>query len=512
MKYVGVSTPAWTIVGDEDRGKYKDIPESDEPAPGQRHNFDKAHYIYQTAPKWKFGKDEGRGDKLFPASKVPGPGAYLEEEEEEKKDGGKKRKRNKQGNSISRRNIKVGLGPGTYDPKKLARSAPKFSFGYKSQTEREKEDVGPGKYNPKYNLKEINKFSTFSRSRRKGTDEMRVTCAPGPGSYFQSKSSKNFRVKKKGKKNKRKLSRGEFCTFGSKSHSRFKGIKSETPGVGRYKYQGHTIGHWIHSRGSRSRKVLKQRESNLKDRYDNEVPGPGAYSIKTGMTKSTAPSFGFGTMKRPKLRNPADPKIPGPAAYIGNVLDHEEVEDLKRDDSNFFGTSKRDFMKPDKKTDGEDGTSKKATTAYGKMGQADGLDGRKWMKNPLFQGPKFTFKGRRKNNVKKDMLRFPGPGAYYTSHNYMVGLTNPHHIIGTGDRFKQLRRKDLTPGPGDYNVSMGLSHNGVKFPKSLRKDPANVDPEIEVGPDTYEIKSTVPQLQPWEDKAQKEAGFKITLD
>lgn len=508
MKYVGVSTPAWTIVGDDERGKYKDIPESDEPAPGQAHNFDKAHYIYETAPRWKFGKDAGRGDKLFPSSKVPGPGTYHKDKPMVEENTGKKKKLKKSDNSVSRRNLRVGLGPGAYDPRKLTKSAPRFSLGYKSVTEREKEDVGPGKYDPSYKLKEVSRYSTFGKSRRKGTDEMRHTCAPGPGSYFQKKNGKKFRVKKN---RKGKLSRGEFCTFGSKSHSRFRPIRSETPGVGKYKYQGHTIGSWINSRASRSRKVLKQRESNLKDRYDNEVPGPGAYSIKTKLTKSTAPSFGFGTMKRPKLRNPADPKIPGPAAYIGNVLDEEEVEDLKRDNSNFFGTSKRDFEKPHK-SEGEEGASKKATTGYGTLGESSRLEDRKWMKNPLFQGPKFTFKGRRKHNVKKDMLRFPGPGAYYTAHNFMVGLSNPHHIIGTGDRFKQLRRKDLTPGPGDYNTAMGLSHNGVKFPKSLRKDPANVDPEIEVGPDTYEIKSTVPQLQPWEDKAQKEAGFKITLD
>lgn len=508
MKYIGVSTPAWTIVGDKDRGRWKDLPPSDEPAPGHSQDVERHKFVYPVAPKWKFGTNKERQKQFSKKDEVPGPGTYDKHEEEIKEEDAKKKKNRTFGKSVSKKKFNKFPGPGAHNPRKVARSAPKFSLGYKSTKELHFNDVGPGKYEPNFTCREFNRFSSFSKSKRKGTDEMRVTCAPGPGSYF-TQSQNQFRL---GKKKGKKLERGQFCTFGSKSHSRFKSLKSETPGVGSYTIDAHTIKTWIKAKGAKSRKLAKQRENNLKDQFDNEVPGPGAYSIKTNLTKSTAPSFGFGTMKRPKLNN-VDPKIPGPADYIGNVLDPEEIEDMKRDTNNFFGTSKRDFMKIPK----DFSKGNKAATSHGKLGGADNAeednDGKnKWLKNPLFAGPKFSFKGKRGNKFDKDKLRFPGPGAYYTAHNFMLGLSNPHHIIGTGDRFNEIKPKSMTPGPGDYDISMGLSQNGMKFPKSIRKDPANVDPEIEVGPNTYDIKSTVPQLQPWEERAQKEAGFKITLD
>lgn len=53
--------------------------------------------------------------------------------------------------------------------------------------------------------------------------------------------------------------------------------------------------------------------------------------------------------------------------------------------------------------------------------------------------------------------------------------------------------------------------NGTKFGKSLRRGPATVDPDIEVGPGTYELKSTIPQLPPFEEMAKREAGFKLSI-
>ena len=52
---------------------------------------------------------------------------------------------------------------------------------------------------------------------------------------------------------------------------------------------------------------------------------------------------------------------------------------------------------------------------------------------------------------------------------------------------------------------------GAGFSKGKRKGIITVDPDIDVGPASYEIKQTVPQLQPWEAEAMKEAGFKVNL-
>lgn len=85
MKYVGVSTPAWTLVGDKDRGKWKDIPFSEEPAPGLRQDVEKHKCIYPAAPKWKFGTETGRKKQFSKKDEVPGPGTYHEEDEKKEK-------------------------------------------------------------------------------------------------------------------------------------------------------------------------------------------------------------------------------------------------------------------------------------------------------------------------------------------------------------------------------------------------------------------------------------------
>lgn len=53
--------------------------------------------------------------------------------------------------------------------------------------------------------------------------------------------------------------------------------------------------------------------------------------------------------------------------------------------------------------------------------------------------------------------------------------------------------------------------NGTKIGRSLRRGPATVDPDIEVGPGSYDLKSTVPQLQPFEEMAKREAGFRLSI-
>ena len=51
-----------------------------------------------------------------------------------------------------------------------------------------------------------------------------------------------------------------------------------------------------------------------------------------------------------------------------------------------------------------------------------------------------------------------------------------------------------------YEINRDLgSSEGIKFPKSKRPPMANpTDPDIEIGPNQYDIKSTIPQLQSFE--------------
>ena len=93
----------------------------------------------------------------------------------------------------------------------------------------------------------------------------------------------------------------------------------------------------------------------------------------------------------------------------------------------------------------------------------------------------------------------------------MVGQDGPAHLIGTQRRFMPSKT-DAFPGPGKYEMTQGVGNRGPKMAKALRRGLATVDADIEVGPGTYDIKNTVPQLQPWEEKAQKEAGYRISLE
>ena len=73
----------------------------------------------------------------------------------------------------------------------------------------------------------------------------------------------------------------------------------------------------------------------------------------------------------------------------------------------------------------------------------------------------------------------------------MVGKDGPGHLIGTQKRFMPSKT-DAFPGPGKYELVGDIGERGPKLAKSLRRGLATVDADIEVGPGTYDIKSTVP--------------------
>lgn len=159
------------------------------------------------------------------------------------------------------------MGPGSYNHKKHTKSTPKFTFGYKFEELENDEDkhfrktVGPGLYKPKYDHKEFAKGKTFAKTGRKGPENFRKTCAPGPGFYkIPEKKSKRSYTSRKG-------------TFGSKSQKRFKSMKTETPGVGNYHLHGHTIDNWL-----KNKKIRVPKTQHIKiESNDNGVPGPGIY-------------------------------------------------------------------------------------------------------------------------------------------------------------------------------------------------------------------------------------------
>lgn len=88
MKYIGVSTPAWTILGDKKRGEYKDLEAYDGAGPHEFNPENADTVCYDTAPRWTFrgqknsktggveSLSRGIGKKLDSNPKNLGPGSY----------------------------------------------------------------------------------------------------------------------------------------------------------------------------------------------------------------------------------------------------------------------------------------------------------------------------------------------------------------------------------------------------------------------------------------------------
>jgi hypothetical protein len=209
MKYIGVCTPAWTMPGGRKNVDWKDLGEHPYPAPGNYRIDPSDKLVYDTAPKWKFGKEK-RGKGLINENGVPGPAKYdfhIKKSRSMKiirKNGEKppfitKEKRFRKGKRDQN------VGPGSYNHKKLTRSAPKFSFGYKFDAIEDgpdtemKKNIGPGLYNPKFKHREFSKGKTIAKTGRKGPENFRKTCAPGVGYYkFPVKTSEKSYTSRKG--------------------------------------------------------------------------------------------------------------------------------------------------------------------------------------------------------------------------------------------------------------------------------------------------------------------------
>jgi Sperm-tail PG-rich repeat len=194
-------------------------------------------------------------------------------------------------------------------------------------------------------------------------------------------------------------------TFGSSSQKRFKPADSDTPGVGNYDLNGHTIMNWLMN----SKIRIPQTQQVKTESNSNNNPGPGEYAPEIKSSKRMGPSYTIGRGKRPQLTN-IDPSVPGPGKYIA------VYKDDSTNDTNFrstmretFGKSKRGEMALDTCTPGPH---------YDVIGRTN-------------SAPKFSFKGKKGDKLNREDVRFPGPGAYYTSHNFMIGKGTPTHLIGT---------------------------------------------------------------------------------
>ena len=144
MKYIGVSTPAWTIVGDEKRSAYKNLKAYQGAGPSDFPIENADGTVYEMAPSYSIGRQKrGKWMDMNPETKNIGPGSYeattmfnstapSENQDsramkyaENKPVFWKSTKRFQRPSGLSK------VAPNTYDPRPVKPSAPIRSFGYK---------------------------------------------------------------------------------------------------------------------------------------------------------------------------------------------------------------------------------------------------------------------------------------------------------------------------------------------------------------------------------------------
>jgi len=512
MKFVGVSAPAWTILGDYKKDDWKNPPPHPVPGPGEYPRDLGDKITKEMAPSWSLNTGEKRGDWIEGEKGLEnlGPGLYhtpidynqqLEEQI--------KRRKIKGSASVGRMKDKTiisQIGPDSYNPGDTKKSAPKFSFGYRfweHQNQRADNNIGPGQYNPNYSQQEFSKgikIPSLKKTKRKGKHKDPVT--PGPGRYQSTDNildqSQMRYTSKKG-------------TFGTKTQKRFKDFKTDAPSAGTYNVDIHTIGYSLSKIKKANRmRVSRDEVSTSVTDLDRGVPGPGAYAPSLKPVTRKAPGFSFGSSKRYSQ----DPE------HLESPYDHElavkrlRAKRLQRSkDGKQSNSHSRNKLKPMT----EEEIRQQQFTTFGR-----GMRSIHYVRDPGPDyydvtakeppGPRFSLRGKWTYEEKKESLFFPGPGMYNTEHNFMVGSLGPKYGLGSGVRPAERASNHGGGNYTNYTINRDIGDRGITIAKAKRRPMHNGDPDVEVGPGEYDLKSTIPQLQCFEEKAMKEAAFKLSLD
>ena len=464
------------------------------------------------------------------------------------------------------------VGPGTYenyDEDCKMNPLPKFSFGYKFESPifYNDNELGPGHYNPSYTQKEFSKsYGIWKPGERKPifpagmneNDRKKLEEKINKRKERQKKLQKFRRMKKRQSQT---PGPGHFNpnfppdrlsfnrttgTFGkSKRDDIYKGLVGRSPGPP-------DLSDIFSNRGNKNNKDNKGRrkpgDDLKKDRMDNGVPGPGSYNPNLKKIKPLAPIYMFGKGKRPPL-NPKPCYEPQEKSEIDEFTEDDSNEmrmnkeytfnDVMNKGKNYprFGKEKRidmnEELNHEKVTPGP-GSYIGKHYRYKKNNKNESEDpdvgerptprnrDRTRVTNinyPAYRSaPKFSFKGRRPygSNSRND-YRGPGPGSYNVS-DYFDMSRGKFRSIGIDQRFrtmqklKRSQRKKLLAYE-ERGLVGNMEANAYKFGKAKRSKPGNnVDPDIEVGPGSYEIKSTIPQLQCYEMLRMKDEGIELNME
>ena len=189
MKYVGVSSPAWTIPG---RRPEPELPPKDQSEfPVVDSDLLSKKHLYPSVPGVVFVTPHPKEKQEEP---TPEQINKLQDLKKVRVKPHRKTNNLPTAERFDSNKASMGPGPGSYQQdlnKPITTSMPNFSFGYKidnaapaiATKEGDDSTAASSIYHPQYLHKEFGPAVTFPKSSKDGLNLLTGSCAPGPGFY-----------------------------------------------------------------------------------------------------------------------------------------------------------------------------------------------------------------------------------------------------------------------------------------------------------------------------------------
>lgn len=493
MKYIGETAPAWSIPGKTQTKPFKPEEKLSDPVIVDT-DAKSRPLIYENPPSFAFPKasrmrPSSSAPNLKPIQARPSSDYHLE------------RKTSKKTFPTAERFQVLGAklyqtpGPADYRPdgnKMIPARMPNFSFAYKhdSNTGVDVNPTGPSTYKINYSQRETTKPISFPKDEKILLQEIIGTAyTPGPGSYQIPEPRPNTASRKGtfGFGKRTPSTPSQQSTTASSTQ-----ISLPNPDIHTIAYKAEKVREQYESKNS----IRPQTSAARKLHTDGQLATGGTENIGFNGNKPNAPAFKFGSSGRRPLTGATGSGDLGPGAYFGA----KSLTSLRPLTANAtFTKDKRRPLggNPDVPGPGAYETIRNPDPIIVATDEVDQPPAKS-----LLGGPMFTMRAKFPTTDTKEAAAIPGPGEYDYDHNYALGWSlGKFHRFGSSIRPKE-KTKTYKPGPGAYEINRNiLDTEGIAFPKSKRPKPnANVDADIEIGPGHYNLKPTVPQLQPYEHK------------
>lgn len=494
MKYVGVSAPAWTILGKPKDLTPKPLAVSDEellPSPPSLENKSmiKSQTRIPTKPRQRLEKEYSPPKEM----KAPPP---------------VKSKRKKPMITKAERfpvpkDAAFGPGPTSYQQdiitKSIATKMPNFSFGYRFDAELPQKEseliVLPPKepipllHYPQFKHKEHLKPVTFPKAKKDSLNNLSISCAPGPGFY----NPQELKLYQKPP--------SKIGTFGNPKDPNTNSISTKDEEyIGSYpSYQEYSAPKYVPKSKGITRSLSEQQ---IKKPAPPQPSSANFFNEKFYDFHAKGPKWKFGSSERPPL-NATNQTDLGPGEFVGLNSQFKKSESTAS-----LPKLSKAIRRPLNENNNVPGPA-----TYPLEIEDDDLIGQK-IRNKRY-GPAFSMRGKYPLPGSIDRDRMPGPGQYEVHNINQIGMDK--YKIGPTIYYKERNLAKIVKdydGPDMYNITENLgSDEGIKFPKSKRHPIAtNTDPQIDLGPGYYNLKSTVPQIQPFEQaKLNQLENFNLNL-